>query len=99
MGTNERYLEVVNAMLAAADKHDADAEKIRPPDGPSNIDEIENDAIATALDERAAELREFARQVGSIQPVIDVESSASRQHFIDTGRYLTPFEVAEYVTP
>ncbi len=30
--------------------------------------------------------------------VVDREGSASRQHFIDTGAYLTPAEVAEFAT-
>lgn len=29
---------------------------------------------------------------------LDTSSSASRQHYIDTGRYLTPAEVAEYAS-
>lgn len=37
----------------------------------------------------------FLRRLGDDQPA-DTSSSASRQHYIETGRYLTAAEVAEF---
>jgi hypothetical protein len=93
MGTNATIRAHIEALFARADEHDAAAEQIRPGDGSDDymldgFDDVENDAIATGLDERAAELREFGRRLGAELCILDVESSASRQHFIETGRYL-----------
>ena len=47
--------------------------------------------------EAADELHRLTQE--QLTEEFDTSSSASRQHFIDTGRYLTHAEVAEYATP
>lgn len=93
MGTNAIVRAHVEDLFARADKHSDAAEEIRPGNGNPDymldgVDDIENDAIATALDERASELRHLGATLGQALGWLDTESSASRQHFIETGRYL-----------
>jgi hypothetical protein len=64
-GTIAQAQLLVDHVRQLAHEHSLAAEKIRPGDGSDTymldgVDEIEDDAIATALDERAAELIRIA---------------------------------------
>jgi hypothetical protein len=94
-----RVAEIVEAMFAEADRLNADAEQIRPAGDELDGGEEEADnAIATALDERAAATRAWARRLGAEFDIIDTMSAGSCQTFIETGRYLAPGEAEEYAS-
>ena len=68
---DERLRDIVADLRQRADRYAVEAEKIRPGDGDPDymldgFDDVENDAIATGLDERVADLRHIANQVAEV---------------------------------
>jgi len=68
---DERLRDIVADLRQRADRYAVEADKIRPGDGDPDymldgFDDVENDAIATGLDERVADLRHIANRIAEV---------------------------------
>lgn len=79
--------EVRTAVLGLIEEFDAADEMVRPTtsDEDWERDDEEAEAVADAYYHAA---RKVAQVFGIDEPQYDTASSASRQHFIETGQYL-----------
>lgn len=85
------------ALLAAADEWltEADALDAQSDAHDETVIDHEGELADAVRGQEVYRLRKCAAEVLDALGIIDTESSRSRQHYIDTGRYLTWTEVEE----
>lgn len=91
MTFNKATHDALRALVEEWNKAAADTEV----EEVDSFDTCESDTMSSVYSECASRL---AFVIAPLDPELDTESSASRQHFIDTGRYLTRADVDPIVT-